>query len=58
MNYIKGTWENQGTIEALGWLAVALVIFATWKFCVRSGVRICSEGSLLGIITTSPACLA
>lgn len=31
MNYIKGTWENQGTIEALGWLAVALVIFTTWK---------------------------
>ena len=31
MNYIGGTWENQGTIEALGWLAVALVIFATWK---------------------------
>ena len=31
MNYIKGTWENQGTLEALGWLAVALVIFATWK---------------------------
>lgn len=31
MNYIKGTWENQGTIEALGWLAVALVIFGTWK---------------------------
>ena len=31
MNYINGTWENQGTIEALGWLAVALVIFATWK---------------------------
>lgn len=31
MNYICGTWENQGTIEALGWLAVALVIFATWK---------------------------
>lgn len=31
MVYIKGTWENQGTIEALGWLSVALVIFATWK---------------------------
>ncbi len=31
MSYIGGTWENQGTIEALGWLAVALVIFATWK---------------------------
>ena len=31
MDYIKGTWGNDGTIEALGWLAVALVIFATWK---------------------------
>jgi len=31
MDYIKGTWANEGTIEALGWLAVALVIFATWK---------------------------
>ncbi len=31
MDYIKGTWANDGSIEALGWLAVALVIFATWK---------------------------
>ena len=31
MNYIGGTWANDGTIEALGWLAVALVIFATWR---------------------------
>ncbi len=31
MDYIKGTWASEGTIEALGWLAVALVIFATWK---------------------------
>lgn len=31
MVYIKGTWEPKGTIEALGWLALALVIFATWK---------------------------
>ncbi|MDR0889060.1 MAG: ABC transporter permease [Oscillospiraceae bacterium] len=31
MDYIKGTWANEGTIEALGWLAVALVIFSTWK---------------------------
>ena len=31
MDYIKGTWANDGTIESLGWLAVALVIFATWK---------------------------
>lgn len=31
MDYINGTWANDGNIEALGWLAVALVIFATWK---------------------------
>lgn len=31
MDYIKGTWSTDGTIEALGWLAVALVIFATWR---------------------------
>ena len=31
MDYIKGTWANDGTIEKLGWLAVALVIFTTWK---------------------------
>ncbi len=31
MDYINGTWANDNTIENLGWLAVALVIFATWK---------------------------
>ena len=31
MDYTGGTWANDGTIEKLGWLAVALVIFATWK---------------------------
>ena len=31
MDYIKGTWANDGNIEAVGWLAVALFIFATWK---------------------------
>ena len=31
MDYIKGTWANDEKLEALGWLAVALVIFATWK---------------------------
>ncbi|HBR08177.1 MAG TPA: ABC transporter permease [Clostridiales bacterium] len=31
MDYIKGTWANDGSIERLGWLAVALVIFARWK---------------------------
>ncbi len=31
MDYIKGTWANDGTIENLGWLAVALVIFAVWR---------------------------
>lgn len=31
MDYTKGTWANDGALEGLGWLAVALVIFATWK---------------------------
>ena len=31
MDYIKGSWENASTIEALGWLSVALVIFTLWK---------------------------
>jgi general nucleoside transport system permease protein len=31
MDYIKGTWANDDGIEKLGWLAVALVIFARWK---------------------------
>ncbi|MDP4132939.1 MAG: ABC transporter permease [Bacillota bacterium] len=31
MDYTKGTWANDATIESLGWLAVALVIFAIWK---------------------------
>lgn len=31
IDYIKGTWSTDGSIESLGWLAVALVIFATWK---------------------------
>ena len=31
MDYIQGTWANDSAIEALGWLAVALVIFTSWK---------------------------
>lgn len=31
MDYTKGTWGSDGNIGSLGWLAVALVIFATWK---------------------------
>lgn len=31
MDYTKGTWAGDGTIETLGWLAVALVIFTTWR---------------------------
>ncbi len=31
MDYTMGTWGNDAALEALGWLAVALVIFATWK---------------------------
>ena len=31
MDYTKGTWDSDGGIERLGWLAVALVIFSSWK---------------------------
>jgi simple sugar transport system permease protein len=31
MDYTKGTWASDGGIERLGWLAVALVIFASWR---------------------------
>lgn len=31
MDYVKGSWENAATIEAFGWLAIALVIFTLWK---------------------------
>ena len=31
MEYTLGTWANGKIIEGLGWLAVALVIFASWK---------------------------
>ncbi|MBQ1625484.1 MAG: ABC transporter permease, partial [Erysipelotrichaceae bacterium] len=31
MDYVQGSWANDSTIEALGWLAVALVIFTSWK---------------------------
>ncbi len=31
MDYMKGTWDSAGAIEGLGWLAVALVIFASWR---------------------------
>ena len=31
MDYIKGSGENAATIEALGWLSVALVIFTLWR---------------------------
>ena len=32
MDYIKGTWSTDGSIEKLGWLAVALAIFVLWRF--------------------------
>ena len=31
MDYTKGTWDSDGGIERLGWLAVALVIFSIWR---------------------------
>lgn len=31
LDYNTGIWATTGQIEALGWLAVALVIFTTWR---------------------------
>ena len=31
MDFSNGTWSTNNNIEALGWLAVALVIFTSWK---------------------------
>ncbi|MBQ4514647.1 MAG: ABC transporter permease [Anaerolineaceae bacterium] len=31
MDYQSGTWNSAGGIESNGWLAVALVIFASWR---------------------------
>ena len=31
LEYCLGGWSTNNSIEALGWLAVALVIFSTWK---------------------------
>lgn len=31
MDYVGGSWENSNTIQAFGWLALALVIFTIWR---------------------------
>lgn len=31
MDYIGGSWENASTIQAFGWLCIALVIFSLWR---------------------------
>lgn len=46
MDYMKGTWDSAGAIEGLGWLAVALVIFASWK-----PIRVIWGSYLFGILS-------
>lgn len=31
MDYVSGSWENSSTIQAMGWLSIALVIFTLWR---------------------------
>lgn len=31
MDFVGGSWENSATIQAFGWLAIALVIFSVWR---------------------------
>lgn len=54
MDYIKGTWANDGTIESLGWLAVALVIFASCGQSTLPGAPTCSA-CCSGCTSSSPA---
>ena len=45
LDYNRGIWATTGQIEALGWLAVALVIFSTWK-----PVNLIWGGYLFGVL--------
>jgi simple sugar transport system permease protein len=54
MDYIRGTWANDGGIEKLGWLAVALVILPAGNPRTQSGVPTSSE-RFSGSISISPA---
>ena len=50
MDYTKGTWANDGTIEALGWLACsAPAIFATWTAAEQHMGFISVRHTVLGI---------
>ena len=31
MDVVQGLYESSGPVEAIGWLAIALVIFTLWK---------------------------
>ena len=31
MSLVGGTWENSGTLQGLGWMVLALVIFTVWN---------------------------
>lgn len=60
MDNTAGSWENSSTISALGWLSIALVIFAIWKpdlaifgsFIFGMLYVFGSYSSLFGIITS------
>ena len=40
MEYNRGTFDNVLTIQAFGWLAIALVIFSMWKpdLCILGSI--------------------
>ena len=37
MDYVGGSWENSGTIQAFSWMAIALVIFCVWNPAIAIG---------------------
>lgn len=50
LDYVSGSWENCATIQAFGWLAIALVIFVVWNPAIAIGGSI-----IFGILYIAPS---
>lgn len=50
LDFIKGSWENSATVAAMGWIAIALVIFSLWRPALSIFGAI-----LFGALTAAPS---
>ncbi len=50
LDFIKGSWENAATVAAMGWIAIALVIFSLWRPALSIFGAI-----LFGALTAAPS---